>query len=159
MVFKTKLVEQAVSKPGECMLDLGCGTGTLTKMMAESDPGLQVVGLDADPETLKQAQKKLSSLDSHVDLHQGFAQQMPFSTDTFDILVSSLFFHHLTREQKIEVLKEILRVLKPGGRLHIADWGKPSSLVQRVLFYVVQLLDGFDKPVPSLCRCLDTSTW
>jgi len=154
MVFKTKLVKQVVSKPGECLLDLGCGTGTLTKMIAESVPELHVVGFDADPETLKQAQNKLSSLDSHVTLHQGFAQQMPFNADTFDIVVSSLFFHHLTRKQKIEVLKEIFRVLKPNGRLHIADWGKPSSLVQRVLFVVVQLLDGFETTQDSVENAL-----
>jgi ubiquinone/menaquinone biosynthesis C-methylase UbiE len=121
MVFKTKLVNQVVSKPGECLLDLGCGTGTLTKMIAESDPELHVVGFDADPATLKQAQKKLSSLGGRVTLQQGFAQQIPFSADSFDIVVSSLFFHHLTREQKIEVLNEMFRVLKPDGRLHIAD--------------------------------------
>ena len=69
---------------------------------------------------------------------------MPFNSATFDVAVSSLFFHHLNRRQKLEVLNEIHRVLKPGGQLHIADWGKPSSLVQRGLFLLVQCLDGFE---------------
>ena len=154
MVFKAKLVKQVVSKPGECLLDLGCGTGTLTKMIAESVPELHVVGFDADPATLKQAQKKLSSLGGRVTLQQGFAQQIPFSTDSFDVVVSSLFFHHLTTEQKNDALKEIFRVLKPGGLLHIADWGKPSSLVQRVLFVIVQLLDGFETTQDSVENAL-----
>ncbi len=66
------------------------------------------------------------------------------------IVVSSLFFHHLTKAQKIETLKEIFRVLKLGGRLHIADWGKPSSFVQQVLFIVVQLLDRFETTQDSV---------
>ena len=69
---------------------------------------------------------------------------MPFESATFDIAVSSLFFHHLNRRQKLEVLQEIRRVLKPDGQLHIADWGKPSSFVQRGLFLLVQCLDSFE---------------
>lgn len=70
------------------------------------------------------------------------------------IVVSSLFFHHLTKAQKIETLKEIFRVLKLGGRLHIADWGKTSSFVQQVLFIVVQLLDRFETTQDSVENAL-----
>ena len=58
-------------------------------------------------------------------------------------MVSSLVFHHLTKKQKDNAFKEIYRVLKPGGELHIADWGKASNKLMRALFYLVQLLDGF----------------
>ena len=62
----------------------------------------------------------------------------------FDRVVSSLFFHHLTRTDKERTIREVLRVLKPGGQLHVADWGKPTSRLMRRLFYAVQLLDGFE---------------
>lgn len=57
--------------------------------------------------------------------------------------MSSLVFHHLTLRQKYFALEEIRRVLKPSGEFHIADFGKPASALQRVGFYAVQLLDGF----------------
>ena len=113
-------------------------------MFAEREPSLTITGLDADPGALEIARNRLTSANQYVSLQQGFAQDMPFESATFDMAVSSLFFHHLNRRQKLEVLNEIHRVLKPGGQLHIADWGKPASLVQRGLFLLVQCLDGFE---------------
>lgn len=143
-MFKRKLVELAAPQAGEHILDVGCGTGTLTQLFAQREKNLHIMGLDADPIQLKLARKKLAASDSQITLQQGYAQQLPLGSQTFDIVVSSLFFHHLTTHQKREALAEILRVLKPGGRLHIADWGKPSSRIQRLMFFIVQLLDGFD---------------
>ncbi len=113
-------------------------------MFAEREPSLTITGLDADPGVLEIARNRLASANQCVSLQQGFAQDMPFESATFDIAVSSLFFHHLNRRQKLEVLQEIRRVLKPDGQLHIADWGKPSSFVQRGLFLLVQCLDSFE---------------
>ena len=143
-IFKRKLVELAAPQAGEHILDVGCGTGTLTQLFTQREPNLHIMGLDADPVQLKLARKKLAASDSKITLQQGYAQQLPLDSQTFDIVVSSLFFHHLTTHQKREALAEILRVLKPGGRLSIADWGKPSSRIQRLLFFIVQLLDGFE---------------
>lgn len=143
-IFKTALVNQAAPLAGQHLLDVGCGTGTLTQMFAERDRSLTITGLDADSSVLELAKNKFVLMDEPVSWRQGFAQDMPFETATFDVAVSSLFFHHLTQPQKLGVLKEIHRVLKPGGRLHIADWGKPSSSTQRMLFLLVQCLDGFE---------------
>ena len=142
--FKSALVDQTAPLAGHHLLDIGCGTGTLTQMFAEREPSLTITGLDADPGALDIAGNRLVPVEQRVTLQQGFAQDMPFKSATFDVAVSSLFFHHLNRRQKLEVLNEIHRVLKPGGQLHIADWGKPSSLVQRGLFLLVQCLDGFE---------------
>jgi ubiquinone/menaquinone biosynthesis C-methylase UbiE len=143
-MFKSALVSQTAPLAGQHLLDIGCGTGTLTQMFAEREPSLKITGLDADPGALEIARNRLTPVNQRVSLQQGFAQDMPFKSATFDVAVSSLFFHHLNRQQKLEVLNEIHRVLKPGGQLHIADWGKPSSLAQRGLFLLVQCLDGFE---------------
>ena len=68
---------------------------------------------------------------------------LPYPTAHFDRVVSSLFFHHLSWENKEKTAKELLRVLKPGGELHIADWGPASNFTMRGLFLFVQVLDGF----------------
>jgi len=144
VMFKTNLVELVAPQAGEHVLDVGCGTGTLTYLLAEREPTLRIMGLDADPIQLKVATKKVAAISKQISFQQGYAQQLPDKTQTFDVVVSSLFFHHLTSHQKREALAEILRVLKPGGRFHIADWGKPSSVIQRLMFFIVQLLDGFE---------------
>ena len=144
VMFKTELVNFAAPQAGEHVLDVGCGTGTLTYLLAERERKLRIKGLDADPVQLERANSKVAAIGSQISFQQGYAQQLPDKTRTFDIVVSSLFFHHLTTHQKRKALAEILRVLKPGGRLHIADWGKPSSGIQRLMFFIVQLLDGFD---------------
>jgi len=142
-LFKSLLVKQVAPKGGQHLLDVGCGTGTLTQMLAQSESAVTITGLDADLNALKRAKAKSTILGKRVTFEQGYAQEMPFETASFDIVVSSLFFHHLDQQQKLEALKEIRRVLKPEGQLHIADWGKPTSMIQRSLFLIVQCLDGF----------------
>ena len=73
----------------------------------------------------------------------GLSESLPYADATFDRVLSSLFFHHLTRAQKVRSAEEIRRVLRPGGELHVADWGKPTGALMRLLFYPVQFLDGF----------------
>ena len=68
---------------------------------------------------------------------------MPLSNDSVDRVVSSLFFHHLLPDQKLQVMREIFRILATNGEVHISDWGRPSNSLMRGFFYLVQLLDGF----------------
>ncbi|KXJ57010.1 class I SAM-dependent methyltransferase [Cognaticolwellia aestuarii] len=155
--FKKLIVDKVANVKGNNLLDVGCGTGTLTKLIAEKSPKHTVIGLDADQTALDISQKKVIGKDLNISFRQGFGQKMPFDENSFDIVVSSLFFHHLNSSAKLATLTEIRRVLKPDGTLIIADWGKPTSIFQRILFFVVQLLDGFettkdnvDGVIPSL---------
>ena len=155
--FKKLIVDKVANVKGNNLLDVGCGTGTLTKLIAEKSPKYTVIGLDADQTALDISQKKVIGKDLNISFRQGFGQKMPFDENSFDIVVSSLFFHHLNSSAKLATLTEIRRVLKPDGTLIIADWGKPTSIFQRILFFVVQLLDGFettkdnvDGVIPSL---------
>ena len=143
-VFKKALIEQASVRPHQQVLDLGCGTGTLTILLKEAAPLADVVGLDGDPGVLKIASKKVRESSLNIDLDEGMSFDLPYQNGYFDRVVSSLFFHHLTTENKVKTLGEIKRVLKPGGEFHIADWGKPSSYFMRLSSRLIQLLDGFE---------------
>jgi ubiquinone/menaquinone biosynthesis C-methylase UbiE len=141
--FKDALLQQASIQDGQRILDLGCGTGTLAMMAKRANRSAAVFGLDADAEALRLARTKLEEAGIAVQLDQGRASALPYSAESFDRVLSSLFFHHLPSELKVEAMREVLRVLRPGGEFHIADWGKPTSPVMRLAFVGVQLLDGF----------------
>ena len=134
---KSRLLDLAGIAPGERALDLGCGTGTLLAM-AEAR-GAAVTGIDADPRMLARARPKLRG----AHLIQGLTHAAELPEDSFDLVISSLFFHHLRRAEKQETLSRARRWLKPGGRLVIADFCRPAGAVQRALFTTVRVLDGF----------------
>ncbi len=141
--FKRALLKQAFQSPGSRVLDVGCGTGTLTIMLKREHSAVQAVGLDGDEAILNIAKKKAAKAGVELQLDRGFSSEMAYPDADFDKVLSSFFFHHLTHEEKNGTLREVYRVLKPGGELHIADWGKPGNLLLRGGFLIVQLLDGF----------------
>lgn len=147
---KRALQARLAARPGESILDLGCGTGTLALSIAGEGPAANVWGLDADAHALAIARSKQARGPLRVHWSQGLAQATPFPDGAFDAVVSSLFFHHLRRAEKRAVLGEVFRILSPGGRLLIADWGRPASRASRILFLVVQALDGFETTQDSV---------
>lgn len=148
--FKALLVEQAAPQPGDRILDLGCGTGTLTLMLQRACPGAHVTGLDADPAVLALARRKAEQKHLPAEFRRGLATDPPFDPASFDRIVSSLLFHHLSPADKGLALRKALELLKPGGELHVADWGRPHGLVMRAAFLAVQVLDGFATTTDSV---------
>ncbi len=133
------------SKPTRA-LDIGCGTGTLVGLIKRSHGDAEVFGLDADGEVLSIARAKVarSKLDGGVHFDQGYSTKLPYPDNSFDRVTSSLLLHHLATEDKSQTFKECHRVLKPGGKLIIADWGQPASALMRICYFGVQALDGFE---------------
>jgi len=125
------------------ILDIGCGTGTMTVWIKQQFPGARVIGLDLDPAILEMARNKATRSGVNVEFLEADAADIPLPAGSSDCVFSSLFFHHLLPDKKIEVLGEILRVLKDGGEVHISDWGRAANPLMRALFFFVQLLDGF----------------
>lgn len=143
--FKKALVEQARIQPGQCVLDLGCGTGTLTLLIKSAHPHAHVVGFDGDPKILSLAEAKAARAGLAVDWKQGLAQELPYADSCFDRVLSSLMLHHLSSENKRAALREVLRVLRPGGELHVADWGRPQNALMRPASLLIALLDGYSR--------------
>ena len=142
--FKQRLVQQAGIEAGHRVLDLGAGTGTLTLLVKRLHPEAEVVGLDGDEQVLAIARAKAEQAALAVSFDRGLASDLPYPDHSFDRVLSSLVFHHLTRDQKERALREVRRVLRPGGELHVADWGKPPNRLLRAAFLLVQVLDGFE---------------
>lgn len=124
----------------DSVLDFGCGTGTLCRMIKQSCPKVKLTGIDTDLKILEIAEKKKPG-DFQLIYYDG--EKLPFEDACFDKIIATWVFHHFTNEQKIQALKEIKRILKPNGKLVIADWGKPRGILQKILFFIVQLLDNF----------------
>lgn len=141
--FKRMLVEQAALRPGHRVLDVGCGTATLTILLKQACAEAEVTGLDGDAKVLDLARTKIEAAALDIALKQGLGSEAPFPPASFDRIVSSLVFHHLTTEEKRRTLKRVRELLKSGGEVHIADWGKAQNPAMRVAFLAIQILDGF----------------
>lgn len=142
--FKRRLVREARIEAGHSVLDLGCGTATLTILIKRRHRQAMVVGLDGDKRVLAIAHKKVERAGLDISLDFGLATDLPYPDESFDRVLSSLLFHHLTRDQKGNALVEVMRVLRPGGEFHVADWGQARNPIERAAFLSVQLLDGFE---------------
>jgi ubiquinone/menaquinone biosynthesis C-methylase UbiE len=152
--FKDTLIEQAGIEAGMRVLDVGSGTGTLAIRIKERCPGALVGGLDGDPEMLGRARAKAERAGVSVEFSEGLSYELPYEDESFDRVVSSLLFHHLLPADKVRTLAEIRRVLRPGGELHVADWGRPSDPLMRVAATGIRLLDGAEPTAQNLSGCL-----
>jgi SAM-dependent methyltransferase len=119
---KRLLIEQAEIKSGIRVLDIGCGTGSMAVLIKKLHPDAVVVGIDPDPDALSICRRKASRTRLSIQFDRGFADHMPYADASFDRVFSSLMFHHLAADEKSATLREIRRVLKPGGSLHLLDF-------------------------------------
>jgi len=131
--FKRKLIQQAGIRPKMKVLDLGCGTGTLTLMLKQNAPQAVITGLDGDDDVLAIARSKADEARVDVQWDKGLAYDLPYSDNSFDVIVSSLVIHHLISEDKVRAFQEVCRVLRPGGEFHMVDFGPPRNLYEHAL--------------------------
>ena len=114
-------------QPGEQVLDVGCGTGTLAmEVQSRVCRAGRVTGIDPSSQQIASARSKAARRNLPIDFQIGVIEQLPFPDQTFDVVLSTLMMHHLPASLKRQGLAEIARVLKPGGRLVIADF-KPKK--------------------------------
>ena len=124
---RTRLLEQAELRASDQVLDIGCGTGSLAVMIKRARPDVHVVGLDPDPNALARARRKAERAGVSVRFDEGYADALPYPDAAFDRVFSSFMFHHVPSGQKPGMLREVRRVLKPGGRLELLDLAGPDA--------------------------------
>jgi ubiquinone/menaquinone biosynthesis C-methylase UbiE len=139
--WRPRLVRDVLNGDPREVLDLGCGTGTLAIAMARAGGRARITGIDGDAEILDIARAKEGS--EGIDFVGGLADALPFDDGSFDRVVCSLLLHHLDPAVKRAALAEARRVLRRGGRLHVADFGRSHDPLMRILFAGLQVLDGF----------------
>lgn len=142
-LFRGRLAGQVLADlpDGGEIVDVGAGTGTLAIALAAAAPEAKVVGVDPDPEIQTIAKGKDGA--EGVEWLAGFGDRLPLADGSCDRVVMSLLLHHLDAGNKRAALTEAYRVLRPGGRIHIADWGRAQDPLMRSTFFVLQLIDGF----------------
>jgi ubiquinone/menaquinone biosynthesis C-methylase UbiE len=150
------LLEQAALQPAYRVLDVGCGTGTLAILIKKEHPTITVLGIDPDPKALRRAARKAEHAEVSVHFERGFADALPYADATFDRVFSSLMFHHLGKNEKEQSLREIRRVLRPGGRLEFLDLASPDrhahGLLSRLVHSHAQVKDNVDQRIIQLMR-------
>ena len=151
---RAALLDQAQLHGRERVLDIGCGTGTLMVALKQRHPDSQVIGLDPDPKALDRARRKAERAGVAVAFERGFADALPYPAASFDRVFSSFMFHHLQAAQREATLREVRRVLKPGGVFHMLDFdhrrGDERGLVARLLHSSPTLQDNTEDRLLAL---------
>lgn len=125
--LRRALMDQAELAAGQRVLDVGCGTGTLLVFVKDQHPDVDAVGVDPDPKALERARRKARRAGVDVQFDQGYANALSYPDASFDRVLSSLMFHHLESDDRNEAMRELRRVLRPGGRLELVDLAGRSA--------------------------------
>ena len=126
--IRKDIVKIANPQPGESALDVGCGTGTLAIMMRKYAGGrLDITGIDAAVEMVDVARKKAEKANQEIRFEAAVIESLPFADGQFDLATSTYMLHHLPAEVKRAGLREVRRVLKPGGRFLAVDFASSGG--------------------------------
>lgn len=121
-----RLLAAAGAQPGNRVLDIGCGPGYFARMLARAvGPNGAVVGIDAAPEMIDYARRRARRL-ANIRFETGAAEALALPDSSFDVVVSSLMMHHLPGELRLQAIREMFRVLRPGGVLLLSDFSIPE---------------------------------
>ncbi|GGQ31947.1 class I SAM-dependent methyltransferase [Streptosporangium pseudovulgare] len=150
-LWRALTVMYVAPRPGEVIVDVGCGTGSLALLLGRVEPRARIVGLDPDPDVLAVARRKAEAAGVAVRWHVGMGDELAESlgAGSADTVVSSLVLHQCPVAVKRAVLASMSAVLRPGGRLVIADYGRQRTRPMRLAFRIVQLADGRDDTQPN----------
>jgi ubiquinone/menaquinone biosynthesis C-methylase UbiE len=141
-LWRSLVVSHLAPRPGDVIVDVGCGTGSLAALLNSVEPAAQVVGLDPDPEVLNVARRKTAGPGVQWRLGMGDALVESLGEESVSGVVSSLVLHQCPVAMKQAILASMFSVLQKSGRLVIADYGWQRTWLMRNAFRIVQLADG-----------------
>lgn len=143
--FRERTLELGRLAPGESVLDVGCGTGTLAiRAASHVGPTGSVHGIDPSPEMIARARKKAAKANVAVAFETAIVQRLPFPDARFDAVFATLMMHHLPRPAREAAVREIRRVLKLTGRIVIVDFGAPARRRKGLLGHLHHRHGGID---------------
>jgi ubiquinone/menaquinone biosynthesis C-methylase UbiE len=145
-VWRGLVVSQVAPRPDDVIVDVGCGTGTLARLLHQAQPASRIIGVDPDPDVLAFARRK-AELEWRVGMGDELTEIV--GPGTASAVVSSLVLHQCAMPVKRAILASMFSVLRPGGRLVIADYGWQRTRLMRLAFRVVQLADGVANTQPN----------
>ena len=142
--FRAAITDLALTAPDDGpIIDLGCGTGSQLLQLARLAPGRELIGIDLDTAILERARGKFTAAGVSARLLHGSADALSLDDTSVVVAITSLVLHHLPPATRLRTLMELVRVLRPNGRLVVVDWGKPTGPVTRIGFRLLRTLDGF----------------
>jgi ubiquinone/menaquinone biosynthesis C-methylase UbiE len=150
-------VNLAQVKPGDCVLEVGCGTGTLTlAAKRQAGPSGKVFGIDIIPGMIELSQRKAAQANADITFQSGSIDNIPFPADQFDVVMCSFMIFHMSEMTRRKGMAEIYRVLKPQGRLLVLDLALPTQPLPRA---IAQMLFGgmLDHDLKELRPLMETS--
>ena len=128
--FRRRTMAVAALRPSEQVLDVGCGTGVLTILAAGTvGPVGRAVGIDPAAEMIRVALENEARVRSGAKFQPAAMEDLPFEDASFDVVLASVVLHHLPPDLKPQGLREVLRVLRPGGRFVVVDVDRPRNLL------------------------------
>jgi ubiquinone/menaquinone biosynthesis C-methylase UbiE len=133
-LLREETVRMAQVMPGDSVLEVGCGTGTLTlAAKRQAGPSGKAVGIDLIPQMIELSRQKAAEANEDVSFQLGSISNIPFPENSFDQVMCSFMIFHMSESTRNPGIKEIHRVLKPGGRLLIVDLTLPSKPFSRAM--------------------------
>lgn len=144
--FRSAVIDRLGIKGTERVLDAGCGTGALLMVLKERSPSISAEGLDPDEKALAIAKRKSGRKGLDIKWRHGFMEEMPFDEGSFDIVVSTLAFHHVDPEKKLQALRECSRVLRLTGRIVLVDISPDETgFIGRLVYRVLSLFEHLSR--------------
>jgi len=131
------IIKSAKIKPTDIVVDIGCGTGKLSLILASV--AKKIIATDISSKMLKKARKEAEKNDIHnIEFKKANCINLPIKKSSIDVIVSNLVLHHLTDEEKLNALKEFYRVLKPKGKIIIGDLVKSKKGFREEISFIVE---------------------